>query len=303
MRAVTMLALGALSASAAQAAVPRNGGIGFQPAATELAEQVAFFNDRVMMPILGGISVLVLALLVYVIARYNRRSNPKPASFSHNTTVEVVWTALPVLILVVIAAFSFPLLYKVDQAPDLEQIASQGGADAEAAEEGWLTVKAQGHQWYWTYIYPDFTDADGFPAEFVSNPLHTGLSTDASNGIRNLSVDFPVVVPAGRYIRYQTIAADVIHSWTVPSFGIKTDAIPGKLNEGWFKVDEPGVYYGQCSELCGPNHAYMPIEVRVVPQAQFDNWIELIQSGDLDAAAARVATIDPLSDTKFAQAN
>lgn len=137
--------------------------------------------------------------------------------------------------------------------------------------------------------------------EFVSNGLHKGRSSDPTDGLRLLSTDYPMVVPADRYVRFYTAAADVIHSWAVPAFAIKVDAIPGRLNEGWFLVKEPGVYYGQCSELCGVDHAYMPIEVRVVPQAQFDAWAELMKAGDFDAAAAsvrQIATAD--AGTNFA---
>ena len=210
----------------------------------------------------------------------------------------MIWTVVPALILVAIASQSFPNLYYQDVPPNLQQVQDKANkllADGksgeyerftkeynpEAAAQGFVNVKAQGNQWNWTYTYPDITDDAGYPLEFVSNPLQVGLSTDSKEGVRNLSVDYPMVVPAGRYVRYYTAAADVIHSFAVPAFGIKTDAVPGRLNEGWFLVDEPGTYYGQCSELCGVNHAFMPIEVRVVPQEQFDRWAQLMLAGEI----------------------
>lgn len=303
MRALLTLLLTGLPAGAAHAARPEEGALGLQPAATRIMERLHFFHGFVMV-FLTAVVILVLGLLVWVMVRYNRKSNDAPRRFSHNTLVEVVWTVVPVVILVLIAIPSFPNLYYQDAEPDLDKIAQSGDLDdpnvyPEAAEKGWLTVKAQGNQWNWTYQYPDFVDDAGYAMEFVSNPLHVGLSDDPAHtqdAPRNLAVDYPMVVPANRYIRYQTTASDVIHSWTVPSFGVKTDAIPGKLNQGWFLVEEPGVYYGQCSELCGVNHAFMPIEVRVVPEDQFDRWAETMMEGDYDAAAEIVAEIEPLDE-------
>ena len=242
------------------------------------------------------ITLFVFGLLGYVSWKYRAKNNPEPSKTTHNSLLEVVWTAVPVAILVVISAFSFPYLYKIDKEPDLQGIAAGEIASTEqeraAAELGWVNVKAVGNQWNWTYFYPDYSDADGEQVNFVSNGIHRGLSTDTTDGQRLLSVDYPMVVPAGRYVRYYTGASDVIHSFAMPSFGIKTDAIPGRLNEGWFKVDKVGVYYGQCSELCGKDHAYMPIEIRVVPQEQFDQWMELMQAFEYDAAKALVETIN-----------
>jgi cytochrome c oxidase subunit 2 len=307
----------ALFAAPAFAAIPRDGALGFQPAATRIAERIHSFHTFLLWIIIPT-TIFVLALLLWVIVFHNKRANPTPRKFSHNTLIEVIWTVVPALILVGIASQSFPNLYYQDVPPNLQTVqdkASKLLADGksaqyesfvkeynpDAAAKGFINVKAQGNQWNWTYTYPDITDDAGYPLEFVSNPLQTGLSTDSKAGIRNLSVDYPMVVPAGRYVRYYTAAADVIHSFAVPAFGIKTDAVPGRLNEGWFLVDQPGVYYGQCSELCGVNHAFMPIEVRVVPQAQFDRWSQLMLAGDYDAAAASVqaiASVEPAS--KFA---
>lgn len=293
-----------LAGSAFAQGKPTPGALGFQEPVTELAERGFFFHDTILLWMCILITLFVAGLLVWVMIRYNAKANPVPSKTTHNSTIEVIWTVFPVLILVGIAIVSFPLLYFFDRAPDLEAIASgEVTATVEqqaAAEQGWINVKAQGNQWNWTYSYPDILDADGFPLEFTSNPIHLGRSDDPTTGEKYLSVDYPMVIPAGRYVRYYTAASDVIHSFAMPSFGIKTDAVPGRLNEGWFRVEKPNVYYGQCSELCGKNHAFMPIEIRVVPEAQFEAWIETMQSGDFDAAAQLVATIGD-SDTQYAR--
>jgi len=307
-----------LFAAPAFAFEPTDGALGMQPAATRIAERIHIFHTFLLWIIIP-ITIFVLILLLWVIVFHNKRANPTPRKFSHNTLIEVIWTVVPALILVAIASQSFPNLYYQDVPPNLQMVQDKAktlladGKSAEyerfvkeynpdAAAKGFVNVKAQGNQWNWTYTYPDITDEGGNVLEFVSNPRHVGLESDPTDaGPRNLSVDYPMVVPAGRYIRYYTAAADVIHSFAVPAFGIKTDAVPGRLNEGWFLVEQPGVYYGQCSELCGVNHAYMPIEVRVVPQEQFDRWAQLMLTGDYDAATASVqniASIEPA--TKFA---
>ena len=310
-RLATFLAAG-LVAAPAFAATPEPGGLGLQEPATPLADEAYWFHDVILMPIITIITIFVFALLIYVMFRYNRKANPVPSKFTHNFTIEVLWTGIPILILIFIAFFSFRLLYMFDSEPNLEQVASGEAdpwyeVDAEAAAEGWINVKVQGHQWYWTYSYPDLTDADGYAIEFISNGIHKGLSTDRAKyeelgradfdtQPKNLAVDYPLVVPANRYVRYYTAAADVIHSFAVPAFAIKTDAVPGRLNQGWFYIEEPGVYYGQCSELCGKNHAFMPIEVRVVPQEQYDRWLEVMKTGDVDAATELVQVIDPMGE-------
>ncbi len=303
-RHIFAVLISACLAAPALAAEPVDGAFGMQPAATRIAERVHDFHTFLLW-IITAITALVLALLVWVILRYRRSASPEPRRFSHNTTVEVIWTVVPALILVAIASLSFPNLYYQNVTPNLGQIVQTSerlvaeGRSSElqaytrnhfpdAAAQGFVNVKIQGNQWNWTYTYPDLVDSEGLPVEFVSNGIHKGRSSDPASGLRLLSTDYPMVIPAGRYIRYYTAAADVIHSWTVPAFSVKTDAIPGRLNEGWFLVDQEGVYYGQCSELCGVDHAYMPIEVRVVPQATFDRWAELMKAGDFDAAAASV---------------
>ena len=289
----------------ALASVPTPGGLGFQEPATRIMERVNDFHNYLLW-IITLITLFVLGLLVWVCVRYNKKSNPDAAQFSHNTAIEIVWTAVPVIILIAIAGPSFSNLFYQENEPDLERIAQSGDLDdpnifIEAAREGWITVKAEGMgNWAWTYYYPDVLDADGYPVQFVSNGIHYGLPTDpepTADKPRYLATDYPMVVPANRYIRYQTTSDRVIHSWTVPAFGVKTDAVPGRLNEGWFLVEEPGVYYGQCSELCGKNHAFMPIEVRVVPQAQYDRWIEMMKTGDVDAATQIVQIIEPAGET------
>ena len=282
---------------------PTDGALGFQEPVTEIARRGFAFHDNFLLWMCIIITIFVALLLLWVMFRYSAKRNPVPSKTTHNTFIEIVWTVFPVLILVFVSIVSFPLLYFVDAEPDLASIAS-GDVDASAEEraaaaEGWINIKAQGNQWNWTYSYPDELDADGFPLEFTSNPIHYGLSTDPTEGEKYLSVDYPLVVPAGRYIRYYTAASDVIHSFAMPSFGVKTDAVPGRLNEGWFKVDQIGVYYGQCSELCGKNHSFMPIEIRVVSPSDYEAWLEIMQSGDFDAAALRVANID--TDQQFAR--
>ncbi len=303
MRYLLFLISGLLAPLGAMASEPTPGAIGFQAPATRIMERVIGFHDFVLI-IITVITLVVTGLLVWVMVRYNKRVHPEPRKFSHNTVVEVVWTAVPVLILVAIAGPSFSNLFYQENQPDLEQIAESGDLDdpnlfVEAAQKGWVTIKAQGNQWNWTYIYPDEIDASGYALEFVSNPLHRDLSTDAevsASQPRLLAVDYPLVIPANRYVRYQTAASDVIHSWTVPSFGVKTDAIPGRLNEGWFLVEQTGVYYGQCSELCGRNHAFMPIEVRVVTEDQYAAWLALMKTGDFDAATQLVSTSSPMDE-------
>lgn len=294
---LSILPFGAL----ASAGVPEQGGINFQDAATRIMERLHGFHAYLLI-IITVITLFVLALIVWVCIKYNKRANPVARKFSHNTPIEIIWTVVPVLILVAIAGPSFSNLFYQENEPDLELIAAFEGDDPnlypEAAAEGWITVKAQGNQWNWTYSFPDELDGGGYPVEFVSNPLQRGLSSDAdteeARGPRNLSTDYPLVLPVNRYVRYQTAASDVIHSWTVPAFGVKTDAVPGRLNEGWFLVEREGTFYGQCSELCGKDHAFMPIEVRVVSQDVYDTWMETLKAGDFEGA------FDALPPAQFA---
>ncbi|MEL7541051.1 MAG: cytochrome c oxidase subunit II transmembrane domain-containing protein, partial [Pseudomonadota bacterium] len=218
---------------------PTPGALGFQPAATRIMERVNDFHNYLLV-IITVITLFVLALLVWVGLRYNKRAHPEPKKFSHNTTIEIIWTAVPVIILVAIAGPSFSNLFYQENEPDLEVIAQSGDLDdpnifVEAAQEGWITVKAEGMgNWAWTYYYVDELDADGYPIQYVSNGIHFGLPSDPEptpEKPKYLATDYPMVIPANRYIRYQTTSDRVIHSWTVPAFGVKTDAVPGRLNE------------------------------------------------------------------------
>ncbi|MBU1323857.1 MAG: cytochrome c oxidase subunit II, partial [Alphaproteobacteria bacterium] len=249
---------------------PTPGGIGLQPAASPLKESAHFFHDVILMPIIVGISLLVLGLLIWVVIRYNKKSNPVPAKWSHNTLVEVVWTVLPVFILVGIALFSFRLLFAYENMPEPD-----------------LTVKVTGNQWNWAYEYPD----QGV-SEYISNMLPEDEARARGVPYR-LAADEPMVVPVGRTVKLLVTAADVIHAVALPAFGLKTDAVPGRTNETWFKADRVGTYYGQCSELCGVDHAFMPIEIRVVTEAEFAAWVaskggSMTAAADAEAAAAAV---------------
>jgi cytochrome c oxidase subunit 2 len=226
------------------------GQAGFQPQVTPIGQEALWFHNWLLMPIITVITAFVLLLLLWVIIRYRRGANPVPSRTTHNTTLEVVWTLVPVLILVAIAVPSIRLLAHQYNPPKAD-----------------ITVKATGNQWYWTYTYPDH---GGF--EIVSN----GLSAEDAKKRgepRLLAVDERMVVPQGAVVKVIVTASDVIHSWGVPAFWVKMDAVPGRLNETWFKTDRPGVYYGQCFELCGARHAYMPISVEVLPPAQFAAWV------------------------------
>lgn len=232
---------------------PTPAGTGWQPAATSLAEQIHFLNGMILY-IIAAICIFVLALLVWVILRYNARSNPTPATFSHNTPIEVTWTLVPLGILVFIGAFSLPVLFNQQEIP-----------------EGDVVIKATGHQWYWSYEYPG-TDIDFASYMLTRDELEDyGYSQDEYL----LATDTAVVVPTGQTVVMQVTASDVIHSWTIPSFGVKQDGVPGRLAELWFEVDEgnEGIYFGQCSELCGLNHAFMPITVMAVTTEEYEAWL------------------------------
>ncbi|WP_026607313.1 cytochrome c oxidase subunit II [Methylocapsa acidiphila] len=244
--------LAALGAGAALAdGIPQPGQIGLQEAVTPIAEEMHFFHNWVLLPIIIGISVFVLGLLAYVIVRFNERANPTPSRTTHNSTLEVIWTVVPVMILVVIAIPSFRLLTHQVVMPQAD-----------------VTVKVTAKQWYWTYNYPA-DQGGGFEFDSYMVPEDSLKPGD----IRLLSVDNEAVVPVGKVVRIQVTAADVIHSFTVPAFGIRIDAIPGRLNETWFKAEREGIYYGQCSKLCGQDHAYMPIAVRVVSEENYATWL------------------------------
>ncbi|HEY0649531.1 cytochrome c oxidase subunit II [Phenylobacterium sp.] len=249
---------------------PTDGAIDLQPGVTPLREDAIFFHNVILMPIITVITLFVLALLVWVVIRYNKKANPTPAKWSHNTLIEVVWTLAPVLILVFISIFSFKLLFAYNDMPKPD-----------------LTIKATGYQWYWGYEYPDQQIG-----EFVSNILPEDQAKAAGKPYR-LAATEPLVVPVNKVVRVQVTGADVIHAFAVPSFGIITDAVPGRLNETWFKAERLGTYYGNCRELCGVDHAFMPIEVRVVSQAEFDAWVAKKGGSAAGAAPAAPAAAAP----------
>ena len=230
------------------AAAPQPWEMTFQPAATPIMREIDTLHHYILW-IIALITLLVLVLLTYVIVKFRADKNPTPSRRTHNALVEVAWTALPVIILVGMAVPSFGLLYREDVIPKAD-----------------FTIKATGHQWYWSYEYPDHGKFSFDSTMIPENQLKPG-------GKRLLEVNNRIVVPVNATVQVLVTADDVIHSWAVPSFGVKIDAVPGKTNHTWFKVEREGVYYGQCSELCGTNHAFMPISVEVVSQQKFAEWV------------------------------
>lgn len=255
---------------------PIDGKMGFQPAVTELASDLQWLDGMILV-IITIITLFVTGLLVWVTIRFNEKRNPNPASFTHHTPIEIAWTVVPIVVLVFIGAFSLPVLFKQQEIPEAD-----------------LTIKVTGYQWYWGYEYVDEgfefdsymlgspatldeasrpADADVTP--FVLDEHMEAKLVDAGYG-RNeflLATDTSVVVPVGKTVVMQVTAADVIHAWTIPAFGVKQDAVPGRLAELWFNAEKEGVYFGQCSELCGFYHAYMPITVKVVSEEAYAQWL------------------------------
>ena len=374
---VAMSGFGIWAVTAAQA-MPVDRGVGMLPAGSALAEEVHFFHNGILLPIITVISLFVLALLLWVIFRYNSKANPEARKFSHNTLVEVLWTGIPILILLVIALPSFDLLYKEDVTPDGKQVVARGDGQTvdfvfandfpesrmvkradqlqvvidngsgqtvlknkkDFRVKGWgerdlvvslnspapaganvilrggrstqnisgcpmakryfdqcdkevvlaptMTLKVNGYQWGWTYSYPDFGDF-----EYSSNMLP---EEQTSKELYRFEVDNRVVVPVGETVRVTTTARDVIHSWALPAFAVKIDAVPGRINETWFRAEREGVYYGQCSEICGIKHSFMPIAVEVVSRPAFEAWVEEQRA---------LAGLDPMfgtNNTQYAQA-
>jgi len=245
---------------------PVDGAMGFQPAATSVAENVQWL-DAMLLIIITAITIFVTALLIWIMIRYNRRANPTPATFTHNSPLEVAWTIVPVVILVFIGAFSLPVLFYEQEIPD-----------------GDVHIKVTGKQWYWSYEYVDEGVAfDSFMIGLGENVVNDDILAElAEQGYTadefRLATDTAVVVPVGAPVVMTVTAADVIHSWTIPAFGVKQDGVPGRLAQLWFRADREGVYFGQCSELCGVQHAYMPITVKVVSQAVYDEWLAIQQA-------------------------
>ncbi|PZR01049.1 MAG: cytochrome c oxidase subunit II [Cereibacter sphaeroides] len=295
---------------------PVNGLMGFQPAATELARDIHNL-DYMLLIIIGVISVFVTGLLIFVMLRFNGRANKKPASFTHNSPLEIAWTVIPILILVFIGAFSLPVLFKQQEIPVAD-----------------ITIKATGNQWYWSYEYVQDGTA---PVEGEEPLTFDSLMLDGSTKVASLGDDQPigtpqilddiaisklealgysredwllatdtaVIIPAGKIVVVQTTGSDVIHSWTIPAFGVKQDAVPGRIGQLWFKADKEGVYFGQCSELCGKSHAYMPITVKVVSQPVYDQWIAAAKAaGGWVPLPNEVASVDaPMGAVRMAASN
>ncbi|MDJ1015266.1 MAG: cytochrome c oxidase subunit II [Paracoccaceae bacterium] len=308
--AAAIAGAGAATTAAAQGlpviGAPVDRETGFQPAATELATDLQWL-DGLLLVIITLISLFVMALLAVVIVRYNRRSNPEPAGFTHNTPIEVAWTVIPIVILVFIGAFSLPVLFKQQEIP-----------------QGEVIVKATGYQWYWGYEYVDEgiefesfmidgsykiddeaagwgDDQEMSDAQVLTDVARAKLEYFGyDENAFLLATDTAVVVPTGKTVVVQVTAADVIHSWTIPSFGVKQDGVPGRLAELWFEVEEgmEGVYFGQCSELCGISHAYMPITVIAVTEDDYNVWLD-----DARAAAEAGEIIPKPRALRIASAN
>ena len=227
---------------------PKDWQLGFQNPASDGMRDIVNFHNNLLLPIIIAISVFVLFLMLYACVRFRASANPNPSKRTHNVTVEILWTLIPCLILIVMAVPSFKILYKQDTIPKAD-----------------LTIKAIGYQWYWGYEYPDENIIfDSYMIE------EKDLRADQP---RLLAVDNEVVVPVNKVIKVLITANDVLHAWALPSFGVKRDAVPGRINETWFKAEKEGTYYGQCSELCGIKHAFMPITVRVVSEDDYQEWL------------------------------
>jgi len=244
---------------------PIDGKTGFQPAVTRVAQDIHDL-DYLILVIITLITLFVTALILWVAFRYNKKRNPTASSFTHHTPVEIAWTIVPILVLVLIGAYSLPILFRQQEIPQAD-----------------LTIKATGNQWYWTYNYVD--EGFGFDSYMIGAPAVGGENRKTPEVIAQLeaagyteqqfllATDTAVVIPVGKTIVVQVTGSDVIHSWAMPAFGVKQDAVPGRLAETWFKAEKEGVYFGQCSELCGNAHAYMPITVKVVSEEVYADWL------------------------------
>ncbi|MGN6549003.1 MAG: cytochrome c oxidase subunit II [Pararhizobium sp.] len=290
MRQVHFAALAAggaalIPASHAFAAQPKPWQLNFQPAATAIMSQIRWFEDYTLWFIIP-ITLLVLVLLGIIAVRFRASRHPVPSRTSHNTLIEVIWTVGPVIVLLFIAVPSFQLLTSEYTPPD----------------EPAMTVKVTGHQWYWSYDYQDAKNVS-FDSLLLQDGDRAGAGkTDVAAYPRLLAVDNEMVVPVGETVRVLVTSGDVIHSFAMPSFGIKSDAVPGRINETWFKVEKPGLYYGQCSELCGQNHAFMPIAIRAVAPAQYKTWVAAAAKNVGAANKALMAAIATDNDVADASA-
>lgn len=242
-----------------------------QPAASPVAEQIHSFN-YLMVAVEVGISIFVLALMAYIMWRFRAKRNPVPSKRTHNSALEVLWTAVPVLILVIIAVPSLKLLFFMDRTHDAD-----------------MTLKVVGHQWYWSYEYPDHGDFTFDSLMIPDDELEPGQP-------RLLAVDEPVVLPIDTDIRILMTSDDVIHAWAVPALGLKTDTVPGRINETWVRINREGTYYGQCSELCGINHGFMPIAVEAVSKEAFEKWVEQAKVDYADAGRPAATVVRSKGD-------
>ncbi|MFM2148988.1 MAG: hypothetical protein RLZZ187_1294 [Pseudomonadota bacterium] len=284
--AFALLALGAGAALAQQAPMvgaPVPWGMGLQASGGPIKDAISSFNTLVFW-LMVAVTIFVFLLLVYVVWRFRASANPNPSQTSHNTVLEIAWTVVPVLILLVIAIPSFRLIYYQDRAVDAD-----------------MTINVQGRQWYWHYAYPDHGSFT-----FDSYPVANEDIRPANGQIRGLSVDNPLVIPVGANIRILTTGQDVIHSFFVPSLGVQKYTIPGRTLETWIRADRPGVYYGQCNQICGVNHWFMPIEVRAVPREEFNAWAAQARTrfaeGLPPAHPAEIATAAAPASTTLAEA-
>jgi len=228
---------------------PKDWQLGFQKSASKSMDDIVWFHDYMLVPIITAITAFVLFLLLYVCVRYRASRNSVPSTTSHNTLIEVIWTLVPCLILIVMAVPSFKVLYSQDEIPKAD-----------------VTIKAIGYQWYWGYEYPD--------ENIIFDSYMIDEKDLKDNQPRLLAVDNAVYVPVNKVVKVMITANDVLHAWALPSFGVKRDAIPGRINETWFKADRTGTFYGQCSELCGIKHAFMPITVHVVSNEEYNQWLK-----------------------------
>ncbi len=245
---------------------PKPNELGFQPPASESMVRLEHFHNDLLMYIITAIVIFVLCLLIWVCIRYNHKANPVPSKTTHNVLLEVVWTVIPVIILIVIAVPSFKLLFYLDRTPNPD-----------------MTLKISGYQWGWTYSYPEHEGLE-FNADIIpENELNEYIPE--GKGRRMLETYNPIVLPIEKNIQVLTTASDVIHAWTIPAFGIKKDAVPGRTNEAWVRIDTPGIYYGQCSEICGVSHASMPISVYAVQPEEYDAWIKCVSGTGAESKA------------------
>jgi cytochrome c oxidase subunit II len=253
---------GLTTAAVAGTGQPSHWQMGLQNPATDMAEAINWFHNVLVNPIIIGIAAFVLVLMIYVMYTFSEKRNPKPSTTTHNQLLEVAWTVIPVLVLIAIAVPSFKLLYAQYNFPKPD-----------------LTIKATGNQWNWTHSYPD-QGGFSFTTVMLNDEERAALIKKGIPAPRLLSVNNEIFVPVNKVVHVLVTASDVIHNWTVPSFGSKVDAVPGRVTATWFKARQEGVFYGQCSELCGKDHAFMPLAIRVVSDAVFAEWTEAVKARD-----------------------